>query len=81
MEYFTNWLLSFTNAGGGIVKTRNMLLAAGAAGAVCWPKETVETVSMGYNYVKEPVVKAWTEYGESCSIVRYNSQCAVHSQA
>ncbi|KAF6037015.1 hypothetical protein EB796_004676 [Bugula neritina] len=52
---------------GGIVKTRNMLLAAGAAGAVCWPKETVETVSMGYNYVKEPVVKAWTEYAPGSS--------------
>lgn len=49
--------------GSGLVKTRNMLVASGAAGAVCWPQQTVETTSNAYRYVKEPVAEWITQHG------------------
>ncbi|XP_067950122.1 uncharacterized protein [Watersipora subatra] len=38
-----------------IVKTRNVLVGSGIATVICWPQQTVDAVSWGYNSVAERV--------------------------
>lgn len=51
------------------MKTRNMILASGTAGAICWPNHTVRAGSMAFKYVSEPVKDFWKENGEYVLII------------